>query len=59
MTLFGPEFWTAENIKILTWKYITACSERTFIKNSYYIEISQLTCFSNQLTGFYMIQVFC
>ena len=55
---FRPEFWTVENIKVSTLKYITVSSERRFIKDSYYIEISQLTCFANQLTVFYMIQVF-
>ena len=32
--------------------------ELPFINNPYRIEISQLICNVNQLTGFYMIQVF-
>ena len=50
-----PKFWTVKNTKISTWKYITVCSEIRFSKILYYIEISNLTCFENQLTGFYMV----
>ena len=33
-------------------------SEMLFSKNSNYIETNKLIYFANQLTGFYMIQVF-
>ena len=34
------------------------CLEISFSKNVYHIETSQLICFVNQLTGFYMMQGF-
>ena len=34
------------------------CFEITFSKNLYYIEISHIICFVDQLIGFYMIQGF-
>ena len=33
-------------------------SKIPFCKTSHHIETSQLICFANQLTGFYMTQVF-
>ena len=37
---------------------IVVCSEMPFTKNSDHMETSQLICFANRLTGFYMIEVF-
>ena len=36
---------------------IIVCLETPFSKNSNHIEISQMTCNANQLTGFYMTRV--
>ena len=38
-------------------KITTVCLETPFSKNSFHIEISELICIANQMTGFYMIQV--
>ena len=39
--------------------YVTLVRSRIlFCKNSHHIETSQLICCANQLTGFYMTQVF-
>ena len=36
--------------------HIKVCSEIPLGKNSYHIKTSQLICFANQLTGFFMIR---
>ena len=38
--------------------FINVCSKKPFSKYSYYIETSQLNFIANQLTGFYIIQIF-
>ena len=46
------------NIFGLSRQKLVACSEIPLSKNSYHMETSQLICFANRLTGFYMIEVF-
>ena len=47
------------NLKDIIYMNITTvCSETPFSKNLFHIETSQLICIANQITDFYMIQVF-
>ena len=46
------------NFSFISIAIIIVCSEIPLSKYSYHIETSQLICFENQLTGFYMIRVF-